>query len=84
MKQLFGVSILVTLFQNRVQYLKILILSNVLNFVLLVTPMVWFIMDLQTGHLEDGDHTRVFFLLFTMKFFWTFFWIDRSKKIFAF
>ena len=53
---LYCEGILATLFQNRAQYLKIFVLSKVLNFILLVPLLVWFTMDLQTGHLEDRYH----------------------------
>ena len=42
---------------------------KVLNFVLLVPPLVWFTMDLQTGHLEGRYHAQILLLLFTMEFF---------------
>ena len=78
--------ILATLLQNRAQYLKIFVLSKVLNFVLLVPPVVWFIMDLQTGHLEDRYHGRIILLLlsFTTKIFCIFFRINFSKKLYFF
>ena len=60
--------------QNRTQYLKIFVLSKVLNFVLLAPSLVWFTMDLQTGHLEDRYHVQIILLwLFTVKFFCIFF-----------
>ena len=53
------------------QYLKIFVLSKVLNFILLVPAVV---SDLQTGHLKDRYHAQIILLLFTMKFFYIFFW----------
>ena len=68
--------------QNRAQYLKIFVLSKVLNFVLLVPPVVWFTMDMQTSHLEDRYHARnILLLLFTMKSFCIFSRINFSKKL---
>ena len=66
--------ILATLLKNTAQYLKTFVLSKVLSFVQLIPPMVWFTMDLQTGHLEDRYHARIILLLlFFMKFFCIFF-----------
>ena len=77
--------ILATLLQNRAQYLNIFVLSKILNFALLVHPLVWFTMDLQTDYLEDRYHERIILLLlFTMKFFCTFFWINYSNFFFLF
>ena len=45
------------------------------------SPVVRFTMDMQTGHLEDRDHARVFLLLLcTMKFFRE---IYESKSLFT-
>ena len=66
--------ILATLLQNRGQYLKIFVLSKVLNFVLLVPPVFWF-----------RYYARIILLLlFTMKFFCIFFRINFSKKLYFF
>ena len=70
---------LATLLQSREQYLKTIILSKVPNFVLLAHPVVWFTMDLQTGHLEDKYQARIIvLLLFTMRIFCIFFQINFS------
>ena len=45
--------------------------------------MVRFTTDLQTGHLEDRDHARIFLLLFTMKLFCFFFRSIFPKKLFC-
>ena len=55
-KLLYCKCILAALLQSRAEDLKIFVLKNVLKFVLLVPPVVWFTMDLQTGHLEDRYH----------------------------
>ena len=56
------------------------------NFALLAPPLVWFTMDLQTGHLADRYHAQIILLLLcTMKLFlYFFFWISFSKKLFFF
>ena len=55
------------------QYLKIFVLSKVLNFVMFLPPVVLFTIDLQTGHLEEREHARIILLLLsTMKFFVSF------------
>ena len=74
--------ILAILLQNRAQYLKIFVLNKVLNFVLLFPPVVWFTMDLQTGHLEDRYHVRIILLLlFSMKVLSIFFRANFSQKL---
>ena len=71
--------------QNRAQYLKIFALSKVFNFILLVPPVVWFTIYLQTVHLEDRYHMQIILLLlFTIKFSCIFFQINFSKNFFAF
>ena len=58
------------------------VLSKELNFVLLVPPVVWFTMDLQTGQLEDSYHARIILLLlFIMKVFCIFFRVIFPQKL---
>ena len=74
--------ILATFLQNKAQYLNIFVLSKVLNFVLLVPPLVWPAMDLQTGDFEDRYHARIILLLsFTMKFFYILFLRSGERKL---
>ena len=77
--------ILAILLQSQAQNWKIFVLSKVLNFVLLVHPLVWFTMDLQTGHLEDRYHAQIILLLlFTMRFFCIFFRDNFPPKMYFF
>ena len=51
------------------------------QFCFVLPPVVWFTVDLQTGHLEDRDHVLIILqLLFAMKFFRIFFRIIFPKK----
>ena len=45
----------------RVYYLKIFVLSKVLNFVLLVPPVAWFTINLQTGHFKTETMRELFY-----------------------
>ena len=47
---------------------KVFVLSKVLNFVLVVPPVIWFTMDLQTSHLEDRYHCVDYFIIIIIYF----------------
>ena len=72
--------ILATFLQNIAQYLKIFVLGKVPNFVLLVPPVVWFTMVLQTGHLEDSSMRELFYYYYLLWSFFYFFRINFPKK----
>ena len=62
--------------------LKEFVLSKVINFLLLVPPVVCFTMDLQTSYLEERYHARIILLLlFTMRVFCIFFPNQFFQKI---